>query len=57
MELGVRLSFVKTLEFRRVGVSTPPPQPPLGTPLLATHITIQVCVKLDDLVDIRLLVP
>jgi hypothetical protein len=31
MELGIRLSFVKTSEFREAGVWTP--QTPLGTPL------------------------
>jgi hypothetical protein len=35
MELGIRLSFVKTLEFQGGGVEPPQTPHPFGTPLLS----------------------
>jgi hypothetical protein len=44
-ELGIRLSFVKTLEFQREGGRFEPPPPPYTTELRSTNLLMYHFMK------------
>jgi hypothetical protein len=51
-ELGIRLSFAKTSEFRGGVVVEPPQTPPLGTPLPLCIVELHVTFNNTELLSI-----